>query len=160
MNRLEYNNCVKQYSSHLHGFCYNLCKDSESAKDIVQDSFMKLWLYRDKVETSSAKSWLFQCAFREYLNEKRKENYDTNYKNSIEINHQYNTYNGAKEALNYYLQTLPENYKVPIMLKDIEGYSYEEISKITDMTTEQVKINIYRGRVKLKQMIKKKENII
>ena len=59
-----------------------------------------------------------------------------------------------------YLHDLPENQKSLVLLRDYEGYSYREIGEITGMTEAQVKINIYRGRVALKNYIGKIETVI
>jgi RNA polymerase sigma-70 factor (ECF subfamily) len=64
------------------------------------------------------------------------------------------------EILHEALNRLPEQQKTSVLLRDYEGYSYKEISEITGLSEAQVKINIYRGRVALKNYIGKIESVI
>jgi len=69
-------------------------------------------------------------------------------------------YNDLNMILHAALERLPENQRSVILLRDYEGYSYQEIGEITGMTEAQVKINIYRGRLALKNYIGKIETVI
>ena len=64
------------------------------------------------------------------------------------------------EILNEAVSRLPEQQKTAVLLRDYEGYSYKEISDITGLSEAQVKINIYRGRLALKNYIGKIEIVI
>jgi RNA polymerase sigma-70 factor (ECF subfamily) len=69
-------------------------------------------------------------------------------------------YNDLNEILQKALQRLTGIQRTSIMLRDYEGYSYMEIGKITGLSEAQVKINIYRGRLALKNYIGKIESIL
>jgi len=69
-------------------------------------------------------------------------------------------YTDLNEILHKALDLLPEQQKSSVMLRDYEGYSYKEIGEITGLSEAQVKINIYRGRVALKNFIGKIETIL
>jgi RNA polymerase sigma-70 factor (ECF subfamily) len=69
-------------------------------------------------------------------------------------------YSDLSEILNKALDLLPEHQKTSVMLRDYEGYSYKEIGDITGLSEAQVKINIYRGRVALKNFIGKIELVL
>ena len=69
-------------------------------------------------------------------------------------------YSDVKKILNDALNLLPEIQKAVITLRDFEGYSYEEIGKITDLNESQVKVYIYRARLFLKQYIGSPERVI
>ena len=64
------------------------------------------------------------------------------------------------EILHEALERLPEQQKTSVMLRDYEGYSYKEIGEITGLSEAQVKINIYRGRIALKNYIGKIETVL
>jgi RNA polymerase sigma-70 factor (ECF subfamily) len=64
------------------------------------------------------------------------------------------------EVLQDALARLPEMQRSVILLRDYEGYSYEEIGEVTGLTESQVKVYIYRGRMSLKNYLVKMENII
>ena len=69
-------------------------------------------------------------------------------------------YSDLNEILHEALERLPEYQKTPVMLRDYEGYSYKEIGEITGLSEAQVKINIYRGRIALKNYIGRIETVI
>jgi RNA polymerase sigma factor (sigma-70 family) len=127
----------------------------------VQDSYERLWLHVSELEYPVVKSWLFSTAYRIMIDIIRREKRITNLeimpeKEAIEDSQ----YNDLNEILNKALDLLPENQKTSVMLRDYEGYSYKEIGDITGLTEAQVKINIYRGRVALKNYIGKIETVL
>ena len=67
---------------------------------------------------------------------------------------------GLQQILHKALDTLPEIQKTLILLRDYEGYNYEEMGKITGLSESQVKVYIYRGRVALKEYIGKLEHVL
>jgi RNA polymerase sigma-70 factor (ECF subfamily) len=69
-------------------------------------------------------------------------------------------YTDLNEILHQALERLPEQQKTSVMLRDYEGYSYMEIGEITGLSEAQVKINIYRGRIALKNYIGSIETVI
>ena len=69
-------------------------------------------------------------------------------------------YLGLKDILNDAIKKLPDVQRSVILLRDYEGYSYEEIGKMTDLSESQVKVYIYRARVFLKEYIGSLENVI
>ena len=69
-------------------------------------------------------------------------------------------YSDLSEILNEALNRLPEIQRSVILLRDYEGYSYEEIGEVTGLTESQVKVYIYRGRISLKKYLVKLENVI
>jgi RNA polymerase sigma-70 factor (ECF subfamily) len=69
-------------------------------------------------------------------------------------------YSDLSELLSEALEKLPPIQKSVIMLRDYEGYSYEDIEQITGLNESQVKVYIYRGRVALKNYIGKIENVL
>ena len=73
MKRKEYNIVVKEHSNNLYGYAIKFLRDTEDAKDIVQDVFEKLWLNRASVEFPKAKSWMFTTAHNAMINFSNKK---------------------------------------------------------------------------------------
>jgi RNA polymerase sigma-70 factor (ECF subfamily) len=69
-------------------------------------------------------------------------------------------YTGTMEIIEKALQRISEIQKTVILLRDYEGYSYDEIGEITGLNAAQVKINIFRGRQALKEIIGNPNNLI
>lgn len=148
----DFNTIVDSSSDKLYRFALKITRDESTAQDIVQESFERLWIRKDDVETEKAKAFLFKVAYNLMMDKKRKEKRESLVEDVPEhgTNEQYSD---LKEILHKALNTLPEHYKSVILLRDYEGYSYKEIGEISGMSEAQVKITIYRARVSLKEYI-------
>ena len=153
MTTKEYNNCVDLYSDNLYRFILKNIKDIHTAQDIVQDTFMKFWEKKDTVNTGKTKSYLFTTAYRTMIDGIRKNSRNEvvdEFKTSKVV---FNHYNDLQEILHKAIENLPLIQKSVILLRDYEGYSYEEIAGITELTESQVKGYIFRARKFLKEYI-------
>ena len=157
----EYNDSVDKYSDGLYRFVLKNIRNDEQAKDIIQETFEKLWVKISEVSAAKVKSYLFTTAYHTMIDvirkESRKENFD-----SIPPVEDIHTeqYSDLQEVLSQAIEKLPEAQRSVILLRDYEGYSYSEISEITGLSEAQVKVYIYRGRVFLKNYIGSMESVI
>lgn len=157
----EYNRAVGDYADPVYRFIRGNIRDDHRANDIVQDSFEKLWMHVAEIEFSVVKSWLFTTAYNNMIDILRKDKRITSFDSADYKELIYESgYSDLNEILNKALKKLPEHQRTCIMLRDYEGYSYKEISEITGHGEATVKINIYRGRMALKNYIGKIETIL
>jgi RNA polymerase sigma-70 factor (ECF subfamily) len=157
----EYNRCVDEHSDAVYRFMLKNTRNEELAKDIVQESFTKLWVKKDEIEGTKAKSYLFSTAYHQMVDIYRKEKRKDDFENVNEQDYSHSEqYSDLSELLNMAIQQLPEVQRSVIMLRDYEGYSYEEIGKITNLNESQVKVYIYRARLFLKKYIGSMENVV
>ena len=161
MNVAEYNKAVDEYSDSIYRFILKNIKDQDKAHDIVQDSFEKLWRKIKEVSNQKVKSYLFTTAYHTMIDLIRKDKRKGDFEmvNPEDYSHD-NQYTDLQEVLHLALERLPEIQRSVIMLRDYEGYSYNEIAGITGLNESQVKVYIYRGRLFLKNYIGKLEAII
>lgn len=160
MTPREYNKAVEEYSDRIYRFILKSLGDSEKSRDVVQDSYEKLWRNVTTIEFGKVKSWLFSTAYNRMIDIIRKEKRmvsESEYEDQLSY---YDGYSDLGEVLNRCLEKIPDNWKTVLLLRDYEGYSYYEISEITGQTEAQVKINIYRGRMALRKMIGKIEMVV
>jgi RNA polymerase sigma factor (sigma-70 family) len=161
MTAREYNICVDNFSDGVYRFILHNIKDKDEAKDTVQDAFEKLWITHENVNFEKAKSWIFTTAYRTMVDKirrgKKSVKMEDGHLNSLTNNNQYT---GLKQILREAVNKLPELQKSVVMLRDYEGYSYQEIGEITGLNESQVKVYIYRARVFLKEYIGSMENVI
>lgn len=158
MTEKEYNLCIDNFTDSAFRFLVKNIKDSDTAKDILQDTFTKLWEKREDVEYVKAKSYIFTSAYHTMINNIKYNSLKFNIPQTQTITS--NSYNDINEVLNEALEQLPQIQKASILLRDYEGYSYNEIGDILNLSQEQVKINIFRARVKLKEYIVTIDNVI
>lgn len=161
MTLTDYNSAVDLHADGIYRFAVKHLRDTDRAKDVVQESFARLWQKVDDVEGAKAKSYLFTTAHHLLVDEARKEVR----KARMEDRHADLQWSGQdqpdlKEVLDAALATLPEMQRSVVLLRDLEGYSYEEIAELTQLNITQVKVYIYRGRTALKNYIGSLENVL
>ena len=161
MTEREYNECVNLYADNVYRFILKNLRHEEDAKDVVQGAFEKLWLNRGQVENDLSKSYLFTIAYHQMIDHIRKnkrislkEEFNDDARGTVSPAHD------TKRILNEALAKLNEKQRSLVMLKDYEGYSYEEIGKITGLNESQVKVYLHRARLQLREYIVSPENVI
>jgi RNA polymerase sigma factor (sigma-70 family) len=160
MDVKDYNACVNQWADALFRFACKCTGHEEDARDVVQNSFEVLWQKRQDVAAEKGKAFLFQVAYRQAVDNYRKQG-RISYK---EVPEQTGVYTQAnpdlKRVLERALAQLDERARALVLLKDYEGYSYDEIGRITDLSDSQVKVYLHRARKVLKDYLVRVENVI
>lgn len=160
MTRKEYNNTVEEFSDGIFRFAVKHLRNEMSAKDIVQETYAKVWVKHEEIAYEKAKSYLFTTAYHAIVDWVKKEGRSGDIEAVGEraghVEHAYD----VKEVLNAALERLPAIQKTVVLLRDYEGYSYEEIAEIADLSEAQVKVYIFRARQALKEYIKRLELVI
>jgi RNA polymerase sigma factor (sigma-70 family) len=157
----EYNQCVDEHADGVYRFVLKNIKDEDKARDIVQDSFEKMWNKAADIDAGKSKSYLFTTAYHTMIDSIRREKRQTELdEETFKFQAVHNSYSDLKEILNEAVSRLPEIQKHVIMLRDYEGYSYQEIGEITGLNESQVKVYIYRARIFLKNYIGKLDAVV
>jgi len=155
VNTSEYNKSVDLYSDNVYRFILKSTRDEPLAKDVVQDSFMKLWERHEEVTYSKVKSWLFQTAYRQMIDllrrEKKRGDIDTVGESKMGSSNE--GYSDLQELLHQALDRLPEAQKHVVLLRDYEGYNYQEIGEMCQLSESQVKVYIFRARKAMKNYL-------
>ena len=149
MTDKEYKEQIELHADDVLRYLAKNIKDGEVAKDILQDTFVSLWENKEKVEPSKIKNWLFTVAHNNMLklfryNKIRQNSFIE--ENSSESNLE-NT-----QLIDQLLKQLPDRMRQCLMLKDWQGFSIKEIAEILNISEENVKVNIFRAKVKLKEL--------
>ncbi len=162
MTEKQYNECVNLYADNVYRFIFKNLRHEEDARDIVQSAFEKMWRNRDAVENEKSKSYLFTVAYNQMIDHIRKVKRislpgDFS-ETSNGVNHQ--PAPNARRTLQEALDRLNETQRSLVMLKDYEGYNYEEIGTITGLNESQVKVYLHRARLTLRNYLVSRENVI
>ncbi len=157
----DYNLAVTDYSDRLFRFVLKSIRDVHKAEDIVQDSYEKLWKNIENVNAGKVKSYLFTTAYHTMIDNIRKDKRSSYYEDMTknEESHE-TTYSDLSEILNEAINRLPEVQRMVLILRDYEGYSYQEIGELTNLNESQVKVYIYRARVFLKKYLVKMDLVV
>jgi RNA polymerase sigma-70 factor (ECF subfamily) len=142
----------------------------EEARDIVQDALLKIWNQKEKLEhIDNPEAWCMQiiknlCLDRLRELKVRQKAVQTlkPRENPLDNPISWESHETEKRVadmgqIKEIIDKLPEKYRIVIHLREIEGFTYREISEITECDMNNVKVNLFRARKELKeQLIKRK----
>lgn len=155
MTTKEYNSSVDLYADPIYRFVLKHIKNAMLSQDVVQETFAKVWEKHQDISVEKAKSYLFTTAYHTLIDVIKKENKSATIdeKTVMPVTQSKENFD-LQEILTEALDRLPEIQKSVIMLRDYEGYAYDEIAEITGLNESQVKVYIFRGRQTLKAYLK------
>lgn len=160
MTEQDYNNCVDEYSNGVYRFIVKNIKSTQDAEDIVQSAFEKLWVNRERVTPLKAKSYLYTVAYHEMIDVIRKENKKPTTNEFMEVDQvTHQTSSELRKNLLNAINLLNPTQKCLVLLKDYEGYSYQEIGEIMNLSESQVKVYLHRARLFLKKKLLELEKV-
>ena len=156
----------------LKTFAYHLSYNEEDANDLVQETYMKAHRFIDKyISGTNAKAWLFKILKNAYINQYRKKSKRPQQVDFEEIVSYHNSddYSGTGyhdvraeifenmmgDEVTIAINSLPIDFRTVVLLCDIEGFTYEEISKIIDVPIGTVRSRLFRARNMLKEKLLK-----
>lgn len=162
-----YNELVKRYKDRLLNFVLRYFNNVEQAEDVVQDTLIKLYTHASYYKNvAKFSTWIFTIAKNNALTELRKnkrkktDSLWTEDGQIIDINSKEESLDSkvqneiAIEQLNKFLDEIPENFRMAVVLRDFQELSYEEISKILEIPIGTIKSRINRGRIQLAEKMK------
>ena len=160
MTTREYNNAVDLYSDGIFRFAFKHLKNESDAKDIVQETYTKVWEKHSVIEQEKVKSYLFTTAYHSIVDwAKKEQKMSGNWTDDLAGNTEMVPFD-VKEIIDQALDQLPVIQKTVVLLRDYEGYSYQEIGEICELKEAQVKVYIFRARQTLKGILKEIESLV
>lgn len=151
---------VRIYKNKITNFLYRLTRDYERAVDLAQETFIRVFYKAKKYKPiAPVSSWIFTIASNlaktELKRMKRRhyvpvDNVYDQYEQGIAHEDSHEEDRMVKE-MKKALSNMNARYRIPVVLKDLEGFSQEEISEILKIPLGTVKARISRGRDRLKK---------
>jgi RNA polymerase sigma factor (sigma-70 family) len=162
MTEKEFNNCVDSCSDGLYRFLVKNLKDRDTAKNIVQSAFEKMWMKRTEVQSEKARSYLFTTGYRLMVDEWRYQQRFSGLDAAADhyAEEVYAERNDVKRLVDRAAEALVPEQKAVLTLRDFEGYTYEEIAEITGLNMAQVKVYLFRARTHIKKFIGSREEVL
>jgi RNA polymerase sigma factor (sigma-70 family) len=152
---------LKEYERPLIGYAQGFVHDHERARDVVQDTFIRLCQQDIAKVRDGVKTWLFTVCRNRALDILRKDSrlveMDENKVNQIAASdpspEESLDHEESMEQLNQVMKKLTPNQREVITLKFQQGLSYEEISRITGLTSGNVGFLIHHGLKRLRELM-------
>jgi len=139
----------------LFRFAFRLLGSSEEAKDVVQEVFIRVWNGRDQMASiDNMEAWCMRITRNLSLDKIRarqrkatdpiEENFDI--QNDSRTPYEATENSENMQRISQLIASLPEKQRQVMHLRDVEGYSYNEICEILELDMNQVKVNLFRAR--------------
>lgn len=165
MSLEDFKNRVLPVKDKLFRFALRIVGNTEDAEDIVQDVLIKVWNKRVEMHKFlNIEAWCMKLVKNQSLDRIKSGQFKTYlHKDEKDVESEEHTPHGQSELsdtlkiVHDCILHLPVKQKQVIQLRDVEGYSYQEISEIMEIDMNQVKVNLFRARKTIKERILKQE---
>ncbi|EOA6544631.1 TPA: sigma-70 family RNA polymerase sigma factor [Vibrio vulnificus] len=151
----KYEALVRAYHRDLYRYAYWLCKDQSIAEDLVQETCLRAWKSLDSLQDDkAAKSWLITILRRENARRFERKQFDLvdidDYGNDAKVT---DDEHHQQEWLQAQIMKLDVEYREPLFLQVVGGFSGEEIGDILDLNKNTVMTRLFRARNQLKELL-------
>ena len=161
-----FNELLGMHERRMYAVALRMCNNAEDAQDCLQEAMLRVYraISGFKAE-SSFSTWVYRITMNTCLDElRRRKNrpntsldglLDTGWSpvDASDTPERHAVRTQARESLQRFIRELPEDMRAAIVLRDIQGYSYDEIARILDTNVGTIKSRISRGREKLREKI-------
>lgn len=169
-----FHDLVKRYEHKLYNFSLRMCRNPSDAEDLVQETFLNVFRYlKDFRYETKFKNWLYRIATSTCIKKRRRSKFAPERELSLdefipknEAETQTQVPDWAKmpldkllneelaEIIHQAILSLPEKYRMVIVLRDIEGFTTAETAQILDLSASNVKVRLHRARLFLREKLK------
>ena len=145
----------------LYRYTLRILKNEDEAKDVVQETLIKVWNKRDEMHAyENMEAWCIRVARNLALDKlKSKHNKSVDIDNAYDLqSSSQSPYSSTEEndtmsSIQHFINQLPDMQKQVIQLRDIDGFSYKEISDILKQNLNSVKVNLFRARKQVREQL-------
>ena len=163
-----------EYMPSLYTAAMRMTRNSSDAEDLVQETYLKAFrAYGGFQEGTNLKAWLYRILTNTFINtyrakKRRPEEADVEDVEDLYLYHRLAGYGGSElgrsaedevlsrftdEAVKAAIESLPESFRMTVLLADVEGFSYKEIAEIMDVPVGTVMSRLHRGRGALQKAL-------
>ena len=181
MNEQEFIKLIEEKMDAFYHFALRMCHNREDAEDIVQEAMLKLWKNRDRMnKKQNVMSYIFTTIKNVYLDKEKSKKSKKKLYDSISYRIEKRVEFDKKDfrvlvdedrfaykidmsdevnIIDSIINTLPENMKMVVQFRDIEGYSTKETAELLNMNIASVKMSLSRARKLIRQTLIKNYKI-
>ncbi len=177
MSEEEFLEIVRQHQDQVYRHAFYLLKNSEDAKDMTQETFIKAWQHRKKLRRKTVHSWLLKCTQNLCYNQLKRRKFQVHISRKIQghlvdeeddtlemlLHRHSNQPNPTpdeiaikqelKQLVHQAIDELPSNMRSIIVMRELEEMSYKEIAEVVNQPVNSVKSTVFRARKKLREIL-------
>lgn len=157
MTAKEYNETVSLWSGDVLRFVLRCGGSRADSEDVVQEALASLWSRRSEVEAGKGKQYLMGAAYRRLMHVLRHRRIEREHAASSQVlvsdSQAPDERFDLREAIEYSLRQLPEVQRAILQLRDVEGYSYQEIGDALALDSNRVQVYLFRARVAMRKQL-------
>lgn len=162
---------VRKHQDRIYRHAFYLLKNSEDAKDMTQETFIRAWQHRTKIRQKTAHSWLLKCVQNLCFNQLKRRKFQVHLSEEDEegetlemLLHEHSFQSNPtpdeiaikqelKQLVHRAIEELPPNLRSLVVMRELEEMSYKEIAEVLKQPENTVKSNIFRARKKLREIL-------
>ncbi|MEM9823905.1 MAG: sigma-70 family RNA polymerase sigma factor [Bacteroidota bacterium] len=161
MTLKEFTQSVWPFKDKLYRFAYRLVGNGPEAEDVVQEVLMKLWTKKHELhQYQNLEAWCMKMTRNKSIDQLRTRKHrlggmpqGMDCPDDGVTPYQHTAQKDTFRHINNMMQQLPEKQRLTMQLRDMEGMTYKEISEILDISMNQVKVNLFRARKHIRQLL-------
>lgn len=148
------------YKNKIFNYLRLMLHNEQVAEELTQDTFVKVYFKAKTIRTDNLKAWIYAIATNLARSEFRKSKMKNLFSLS-DVSEGHFSFRSSHEdqvMLEQLLATLPEKYRIPVIMKEIDRFSFDEISKMLNKPVGTIKTLVFRGKDQLRQNFSSQEN--
>ncbi|MCG9128714.1 RNA polymerase sigma factor [Candidatus Poribacteria bacterium] len=169
MTESEFLKLFKKHYKQVYRHAFYLLKNNEDAEDMTQETFIKAWQLKNELRPSTVHSWLLKCVQNLCFNELKRQKYQVytsdeftnvvdNLHHSESVQHVQSPEKSVcneetKRLVHQAIGKLPPRLRLIVVMRELDGMSYSEISEVMGIPEGTVKSKLYRARKKLRSIL-------
>ena len=172
--RENFTNDAMQYAPQLFATALRMTRNRADAEDLVQETFLKGWrAFESYQEGTNLRAWLFRIMTNTFINkynaqQRRPQESELDEVEELFLFRRMGAFDQSKlnqsaedqmlelftdEEVKNAIEELPETFRIPVLLSDVEGFSYKEIAEMLEVPIGTVMSRLHRGRKAMQKML-------
>jgi len=172
--REEFTNDAMQYAPQLFATALRMTRNKADAEDLVQETFLKGWRAFDSYQQgTNLRAWLFRIMTNTFINkynsqQRRPQETELDEVEELFLFRRMGAFDQSKmsqsaedqmlelftdDEVKNAIEELPETFRIPVLLSDVEGFSYKEIAEMLEVPIGTVMSRLHRGRKAMQKML-------
>jgi RNA polymerase sigma-70 factor (ECF subfamily) len=172
--REDFTNDAMQYAPQLFATALRMTRNKADAEDLVQETFLKGWRAFDSYQQgTNLRAWLFRIMTNTFINkynsqQRRPQETELDEVEELFLFRRMGAFDQSKmsqsaedqmlelftdDEVKNAIESLPETFRIPVLLSDVEGFSYKEIAEMIEVPIGTVMSRLHRGRKAMQKML-------